>query len=72
MMNKIKVIVVQFKIHGLDVNKNLSKIKRILKKYSEIKPDLIVFPEYSLTGPLWGNYNLAFNEKDEIWKLNKL
>jgi len=62
-MRKIKLAVIQYKTHYLNVDKNLLKIERILKKCVFFRPNLVVFPEYSLTGPLYGHYYLAFNKK---------
>lgn len=64
----MKVLAVQYKIQYLNIAGNLRKISRILNKYKHLKPDLVIFPEYSLTGPLYGHYNLAFKEESKILK----
>ena len=66
-MNKTRVLLVQYKIIYLDVKANLAKFKRIIRKYKDLRPDLIVFPEYALTGPLYSNYFLAFDNNEFIF-----
>lgn len=65
-MRKIRVLVIQYKVRYLKVKSNLTKISRIIRRYKYLNPDLIVFPEYSLTGPLYSNYKLAMNSENEI------
>ncbi|NMB57458.1 carbon-nitrogen hydrolase family protein [Candidatus Beckwithbacteria bacterium] len=67
-MKKVRVLVVQYKPIYLDIKANLEKIKRILRKYSFFKPQLVIFPEYALTGPLYGYYDLAFQDDNAVFK----
>jgi len=67
MKNKIKIVVVQYKTIYLNLKANLKKFRRLLKKCSDNKPDLVIFPEYALTGPLYGHYNLSFQPDNEIY-----
>lgn len=66
-MKKIKVLVTQYKVIYLNFEANLRKFKRLLKKYSYLKPDLVIFPEYALTGPLYSNYQLSFKKNNLIF-----
>jgi len=68
-MRKIKLLIVQYGVRYLDVSANLAKFRRILKDNSYLRPDLVVFPEYALTGPLYSNYNMAFSENDPVFGL---
>jgi len=67
-MKKIKALVIQYKVIYLNIEANLRKFKRILKKYSYLKPDLVIFPEYALTGPLYSNYQLSFKKNNLIFR----
>jgi len=67
-MKKIKIMVVQYKINYLKPDANLRKFERLIRKYKFLKPDLIIFPEYGLTGPLFGHYDLAFKINDPIFE----
>ncbi len=69
-MKKIKVLAIQYKIIYLNIEANLRKFERVLKKHSYLKPDLVIFPEYALTGPLYANYQLSFEKNNLIF--NKL
>lgn len=69
-MKKVRVLAIQYKVIYLAIEANLRKFKRILKKYSYLKPDLVIFPEYALTGPLYSNYQLSFKKNNLIF--NKL
>jgi predicted amidohydrolase len=59
-------MVVQYKIDYLKIKSNLLKFERLIKKYRFFKPDLVVFPEYALTGPLYGHYDLALSQNDQV------
>ncbi len=67
-MKKIKVLVIQYKVICLNIEANLRKFKRILKKYSYLKPDLVIFPEYALMGPLYSNCQLSFKKDNLIFR----
>ncbi len=67
-MRKIRVLTFQYCPIYLDPKANVKKFDRLMKKYAFFKPDLAIFPEYSLTGPLYGNYDLAFVQDDEVYK----
>lgn len=66
-MKKVRVLAVQYKNLGLDINANLLKFDRIVRDNVYLKPSLVVFPEYALTGPLYGNYDMAFEEDNAIF-----
>lgn len=67
-MKKVRILAVQYKPIYLNIKANLQKIERIIKKYKYLNPDLVIFPEYSLTGPLYSNYNLALKETDDCFQ----
>lgn len=65
---KIRILTIQYSIRYLNIHGNLLRFGRILDNYKYLKPDLVIFPEYSLTGPLYGNYHMAFNEHNAIFE----
>lgn len=67
-MKEIKAIIFQYKPIYLNPKANIKKFDRLLKKYNFFKPDLVVFPEYSLTGPLYGHYDLAFKPNSKVFE----
>lgn len=67
-MKKVKVLVIQYKPIYLKMRSNLRKFETILKRYNHVRPDLVIFPEYSLTGPLYAHYDLSFKKGDKIFK----
>jgi len=67
-MKKIKILVIQYNPVYLKLDSNLSKFEKMIKKYSYLKPDLVIFPEYALTGPLYGHLELAFDQEDKIFQ----
>ena len=70
---KIRVLALQYKINYLKTAANLLKFERLIKKYRFLKPNLVIFPEYALTGPLYAHYDLSFKENDPIFdRLSKL
>lgn len=67
-MKRLRILLVQYKINYLNIHSNLRKLKRLLYRYKFLNPDLVIFPEYALTGPLFSNYELAIEENSEILK----
>jgi len=67
-MKKVRILVVQYKTIYLDIEANLRKFERIIKNYSYLKPGLVIFPEYALTGPLFSNYQLSLNKNDKVFE----
>ncbi len=67
-MKKYKILVFQYKTIYLNIEANLLKFNKLIKKYSYLKADLIIFPEYSLTGPLFSNYHLSFKEDSFVYE----
>jgi predicted amidohydrolase len=67
-MKKIRVLTFQFKPIYLNPEANLKKFNRLIKKHSYFNPDLVIFPEYALTGPLYGHYQMAFLSDSKIFK----
>ena len=67
-MKKITLLVFQYKTIYLNIEANLLKMERLIKKYSYLKPDLVIFPEYSLTGPLFSNYNLSLADDSFVYE----
>ncbi len=66
-MKKVRVLVAQYKIQYLDLQANLKKMKNILRANLYLKPDIVIFPEYSLTGPLYAHYEKAFGQDDPVF-----
>ncbi len=58
---KIKIAVVQFEIIQFEVEKNIFKAENFIKKASENKANIIVFPEDFLTGPVYYKRELIDN-----------
>lgn len=72
-MKKLRVIAFQYKINYLNIISNLKKFEKLIKNNLYLRPNLVIFPEYALTGPLFSNYDQAFSEKSEIFeKLSNL
>lgn len=66
-MKRVRVLVVQYKIQYLDLQANLKKIRDILRTNIYLKPDIVIFPEYALTGPLYAHYDKAFDKGDPVF-----
>ncbi len=66
-MKKVRILICQYKIRHLDIESNLEKFERIIKKNQYLKPDLVIFPEYALTGLLYGHSNLALKQNDPVF-----
>jgi len=64
----MKILTVQYKPIPLKINSNIKKFERIIRADIHLKPDLIIFPEYALTGPLYGHYDLAIKKGSEVYK----
>src|SRR3989344_3569755 len=65
---RLKVLVFQYQPTYINLNSNIKKFERLVRKNLFLKPDLVIFPEYSLTGPLYSNYNLAFEKSNLIFE----
>lgn len=63
----MRALIVQYKPIYLKIGSNLKKIDRIIKQNIHLKPDLVIFPEYALTGPLYGHYNLALKNNSKVF-----
>jgi len=70
-MQKIKLLVFQFCINYLKPNSSLQKINRLLKQYQYLRADLAIFPEYALTGPLYGHTDLSFSYDNPVFSVLK-
>lgn len=72
----MRVLLVQYKPVGHNLNKNIQKFRRILRKYKDESIDLVVFPEYALSGGFpYGKFDeLALNidQKKNLDILNLL
>lgn len=66
----LKILIAQSNISYLNIKANFSQIETVVRKDLYLKPDLVVFPEYTLTGPLYGNYHLAF--VPQYFELNRV
>jgi len=62
----MKILVSQLQIFDGDINKNKSRIKKIVDNLNLSNIDLICFPELSLTG-----YDYELIKKKEIANLSK-
>ncbi len=63
---KVKIAVVQFKIKQYSPNINLNRAEEFIKKASSLKANIIVFPEYFITGPIIGKENYEkFSDSDK-------
>lgn len=51
---KLRIAVVQFDIRQLKPEENLRRAEEFIRKASSSKANIIVFPEYSMTGPIEG------------------
>ena len=56
----MKILISQSNISYLNIKANIARIESVIRKNHSLKPDLVIFPEYTLTGPLYSNYHLAF------------
>lgn len=65
---KFKVAVVQFQIKQYDPNYNLRRAEIFIKKASDARANVIVFPEDFITGPVMGKEE--FVDKDNTYKDN--
>ncbi len=66
-MKKIRLVLAQVNIKD-SLDKNFNNIKNILKKYSFLEPDLVVFPEYALSGLMYGKKDKALDQDHKIFK----
>lgn len=66
-MRGIKIAVFQYKVNYLKPESNLAKFERLIYNIQDFKPDLVVFPEYALTGPLYGHCHMAFEDSDMVF-----
>lgn len=57
----MKILIAQSNISYLNIKANIARIESVIRKNLHLKPDLVIFPEYALTGPLFSNYHLAFD-----------
>lgn len=64
---KLKIAVVQFEIKQFSSEENLKKAEKYIKKASQLKVNIIVFPEDFVTGPLVGKKEYA-DSKNEYRK----
>lgn len=72
MKKQLKVLVAQYKPITGETDSNISKFERIIKKYNYFKPDLVIFPEYALTGIGPGpNFYINKNQLEQVSKLAK-
>lgn len=72
MSSKIIVSAVQMQIEPNDINQNLKKAEKLVKKiFEEGRTDLIVFPEMCITGPIPHRLDLAQDENSDSIKFFK-
>lgn len=70
MKRRIRVAAIQMEIKMLDVQANLERAEKLLKTVFESdKCDLVVFPEYFITGPIPYNLELVQHESSPSIKL---
>ena len=77
--NIVKVLCVQFEPKYKDVKSNISHLEQMLSKYSEQDGiDIIVFPEMSLSGYIFGNlqdikpYTSLYNQGEQFEFISKI
>ena len=69
---KINIAVVQFESELQQPEKNLEKADKFLKKSVKKGADLVVFPEYFLTGPIDSTSSLVTQGPDLLSKMQEL
>lgn len=72
-MKNVNILAFQYHPIYLDIAANLRKMDNLIKKNIHLHPDLVIFPEYSLTAPLYSNYHLSLKENDDVFnQLSKM
>jgi len=51
---KLKIAVVQFEIKKFSPGENLRKAEEFIEKAAASEAQVVIFPEYFITGPIWG------------------